>query len=275
LIAEDGTHNLDESDIDKFDAIKSVLNPHGPDIPTRPCVSWREPLVLSLHATRDTFFRFCKDREKHTSPFVSRFPISNFAVFALYRRSSKTPITTTCTEYADALTATCENWRKETIPGHSPPLALPPCANLDISIENMGHINFGRRMGTDLKGVRIEDSIQSEWFSCFFSEEDLDEMMKQDVANTSLALPAIFTTTFIVEFVGDTYLQVDSHKGSAFVNGHGLGRYWDVGPQKKLYVPGPFLRKGANVLTILEFSGGDQDSRTARLTCPKSREIIA
>lgn len=31
-----------------------------------------------------------------------------------------------------------------------------------------------------------------------------------------------------------------------FVNGQNLGRYWKIGPQETLYLPGPWLRKGSN-----------------------------
>ena len=34
-----------------------------------------------------------------------------------------------------------------------------------------------------------------------------------------------------------------------------LGRFWDIGPQKRLYIPGPLLRKGANELLIVETEG--------------------
>ncbi len=41
-------------------------------------------------------------------------------------------------------------------------------------------------------------------------------------------------------------------KGSVWVNGHNLGRYWAIGPQQTLYVPAEWLKKGANTVTVLE-----------------------
>lgn len=35
-------------------------------------------------------------------------------------------------------------------------------------------------------------------------------------------------------------------KGVVFVNGQNLGRYWFIGPQHFLYLPGPWLRSGDN-----------------------------
>ncbi|CAB4037765.1 beta-galactosidase-1 2 isoform X1, partial [Paramuricea clavata] len=42
------------------------------------------------------------------------------------------------------------------------------------------------------------------------------------------------------------------HKGVAFINGHNLGRYWKIGPQKTLYVPAPWLKEGKNTVLIFE-----------------------
>jgi len=41
-------------------------------------------------------------------------------------------------------------------------------------------------------------------------------------------------------------------KGIVFVNGHNLGRYWKVGPQQTLYVPGCWLKNKGNTITVFE-----------------------
>ncbi|MBT3292296.1 MAG: beta-galactosidase, partial [Victivallales bacterium] len=41
-------------------------------------------------------------------------------------------------------------------------------------------------------------------------------------------------------------------KGVVWINGFNLGRYWDIGPTKTLYVPAPLLREGENELVVLE-----------------------
>lgn len=53
----------------------------------------------------------------------------------------------------------------------------------------------------------------------------------------------------------DTFIDPVSSgfkKGSVFVNGRNLGRYWQLGPQKTLYLPGPWLRSGANEIMIFD-----------------------
>lgn len=42
------------------------------------------------------------------------------------------------------------------------------------------------------------------------------------------------------------------NKGYVFVNGINLGRYWSVGPQKRLFCPGVWLKKGTNKVHVLE-----------------------
>lgn len=37
-----------------------------------------------------------------------------------------------------------------------------------------------------------------------------------------------------------------------FINGKNLGRYWFIGPQQTLYVPGPWLHRGDNKITVFE-----------------------
>ena len=44
------------------------------------------------------------------------------------------------------------------------------------------------------------------------------------------------------------------------INGFNLGRYWNIGPQKTLYVPAPLLKKGANEVIVFELHGLSENS---------------
>ncbi|MGZ7066258.1 MAG: glycoside hydrolase family 35 protein, partial [Candidatus Aminicenantales bacterium] len=62
-----------------------------------------------------------------------------------------------------------------------------------------------------------------------------------------------FRGTFELPAAGDTYLDMAGwKKGVVWVNGHNLGRYWEVGPQKRLYCPAPFLKAGKNEIIIFD-----------------------
>lgn len=56
----------------------------------------------------------------------------------------------------------------------------------------------------------------------------------------------------------DTFLQLPGGvKGVVFVNGYNLGRYWTIGPQQELFVPGAYLKQGVdNVVSVLELEPG-------------------
>jgi beta-galactosidase len=72
--------------------------------------------------------------------------------------------------------------------------------------------------------------------------------------------PVVRRGTFILDDVADTYVDMrEWGKGCVWLNGHSLGRYWYVGPQQTLYVPGPWLKKGRNELVVFEVIKEDQD----------------
>jgi beta-galactosidase len=65
--------------------------------------------------------------------------------------------------------------------------------------------------------------------------------------------PVIYNGSFALSKTGDTFLDMSKWgKGIVFVNGHNLGRYWNVGPQQTLYLPGCWLKKGKNTITVFE-----------------------
>ena len=58
----------------------------------------------------------------------------------------------------------------------------------------------------------------------------------------------------------DTFLDMSGwHKGYVWVNGHLLGRYWNIGPQLRLYCPAEFLRKGNNAIEVLDLHISDDN----------------
>lgn len=64
--------------------------------------------------------------------------------------------------------------------------------------------------------------------------------------------PAILKTTFDLKEIGDTYIDMqDYQKGYLWVNGRNLGRYWNRGPQFRLYCPGVWLKQKNNEIVIL------------------------
>ena len=63
--------------------------------------------------------------------------------------------------------------------------------------------------------------------------------------------PAFYRGQFELNETGDTFLDMRGWgKGVVWVNGHALGRFWNLGPQQTLYLPAPWLRNGKNEIVI-------------------------
>jgi beta-galactosidase len=75
-------------------------------------------------------------------------------------------------------------------------------------------------------------------------------------------VPRYFAGTAELAEQADGYLEVHGRKGYVWVNGFCLGRYWDRGPQQRLYVPWPVTRRGANYIVVLELDGLDRPAAT-------------
>ena len=76
-------------------------------------------------------------------------------------------------------------------------------------------------------------------------------------ADASGRLPrGVYRGTFSVDKPGDTYLSFECWgKGLVYVNGHAIGRIWEIGPQQTLYVPGCWLNKGDNSIMVFDILG--------------------
>lgn len=134
---------------------------------------------------------------------------------------------------------------------------IPFNATLDILVENMGRINYGAEIVNNTKGivspVMINDfEISGEWEMYKMPFDKVPDVSKAQNNNTKNN-PTIYSGTFDLEKPGDTFLNMESWgKGIVFVNGHNLGRYWKIGPQQTLYLPGCWLKKGKNEIVIFE-----------------------
>jgi beta-galactosidase len=133
-------------------------------------------------------------------------------------------------------------------------------AQLDILVEPMGRINFGPEMA-DRKGliapVRLGDETLKDWeiFNLPLDDKMLAGL-KFTGARPETNTPAFWRGTFALEQAGDTFLDLHNWgKGDLWVNGHCLGRFWNIGPTQTAYVPGCWLRAGENQIVILDFTG--------------------
>jgi beta-galactosidase len=130
-------------------------------------------------------------------------------------------------------------------------------ARLDILVENMGRINYGPLL-RDPKGITggvlLDNQYQFGWTirPLPLAPEELAGI-RYVTASAAEPGPAFYRGHFEAAEIGDTFLRLDGWgKGVAWINGFNLGRYWEAGPQRTLYVPGPLLRQGRNEIVLFE-----------------------
>jgi beta-galactosidase len=141
-------------------------------------------------------------------------------------------------------------------------------ATLELLVEAMGRVNFGVEVH-DRKGVHGPVTLTAagagpvELRGWQVYRLPLDGAMlaglrytpatRRDVAAKA---PAFWRATLHVGTPGDCFLDLRPWgKGFVWVNGHNLGRYWNIGPQQTMYVPGPWLHPGDNEVVILDLLG--------------------
>ncbi|MFJ5546652.1 beta-galactosidase family protein [Streptomyces sp. NPDC093225] len=161
-------------------------------------------------------------------------------------------------------------------------------AVLDLLVENMGRITYGPLLA-DRKGVtggvRLDNQYQFGWEVRPLPLDDLGGLEfgrptvpagptageapapDRDAATDRGAAsgqpaggdgratgsPAFHRLEVEIAEPADGFLALPGWtKGTVWLNGFALGRYWDRGPQRTLYAPAPLWRPGRNELVVLE-----------------------
>ncbi|WCT55808.1 beta-galactosidase [Paenibacillus kyungheensis] len=153
-----------------------------------------------------------------------------------------------------------ERWTPSNLPLEVPEQGI----RLDILVENMGRINYGPYLRDPkgiTEGVRHGNAFLYDWTIYPLPLHSLSDLIYTQTETLSAPLdqPAFYRGIFHVQSPADTFLRVDGWvKGVVFLNGFNLGRYWQVGPQKTLYIPAPLLKQGDNELILFELHGYKQ-----------------
>jgi len=144
---------------------------------------------------------------------------------------------------------------------------------LDILVENMGRINFTKAIREERKGivgrVTLDGVALHDW--------KIHTLPLDDAANfhytkePCTAAPCFYRGHFDAAKSGDaaadTFLDMQGwNKGFVWLNGNPLGRHWNIGPQRTLYVPGAWLKPDANELIVFDRDGVAHAQATLRDT---------
>ena len=128
----------------------------------------------------------------------------------------------------------------------------------------MGRVNQGHYILDEIKGitghVTLDDgSLLMDWKNISLPMTP-DTLKKVDYTKKPKKdRPAIFKGEFAAKAGVDTFINMKGWtKGAVYINGFNLGRYWSVGPQETLYVPGELLKEH-NTVEILELHTPKED----------------
>ncbi|KAI0469729.1 putative beta-calactosidase [Xylariaceae sp. FL0804] len=169
------------------------------------------------------------------------------------------------------------------------PVALSPGDRVQLLIENLGRVDFGHHMDDQRKGIVGSVSVDNatvleDWTSYSLPLRDVPSSLSVSGAlrarhgnGTGTDAPMFYRGTFTTpavtdasDMARDTFLEIKGGtKGVVWVNGLNMGRYWIIGPQQSLYVPGCYVNEGDNEVVVLELeprSGVTQLAAQGRAT---------
>ena len=144
--------------------------------------------------------------------------------------------------------------------------SLQKGTRLDILVEAMGRVNFDVAIH-DRKGITDKVELLTEtdkrelknWEVYSFPVAHDFAESKKYVEGEKLDAPAYYRATFELDQVGDVFLDMQTWgKGMVWVNGKAMGRFWKIGPQQTLFMPGCWLKKGKNEIIVLDLLGPEK-----------------
>ncbi len=248
----------------KFEAFREVIQRHLPSGVLLPAVPPRKKTIVvprfTLSESVDMFAHL-------PQPVVSERPLTFEDLrqgygYVLYRAALQGPQKGTLSiEHVRDYALVFVNGRRVAVLDRrqnreSVDIELPEgSVNLDIVVENLGRINYGPFLNDNRKGITEKVTFDRKeiagWKMYGFPFKDVAGLKFTSAAHATG--PVARRGTFRLDETADTYLDMrDWGKGCVWVNGHSVGRYWSVGPQQTLYLPGPWLRKGENEIVIFE-----------------------
>ncbi len=152
---------------------------------------------------------------------------------------------------------------KLSVPARTAPVTI------DLLVEAMGRVNFGTEVH-DRKGLHgpalleVTGAAPVEITGWAMHAVTLSDFAPTGIAYQSAPTDSAATQTpafwrgqlEVGAKPEDTFLDVSNWgKGIVWINGHCLGRFWNIGPTQTLYVPGPWLKAGANEVIVLDLRG--------------------
>ncbi len=139
-----------------------------------------------------------------------------------------------------------------------------------ILVEAMGRINFGKAI-KDYKGITKDVTLSADidgnnvtwtlgnWKMQSVKDDyntTVNAFNKSNDNYTEFGKRGYYRGYFYLKKTGDTFIDMEKWgKGQVWINGHAIGRFWSIGPQQTLYMPGCWLKKGRNEIIVQDVAG--------------------
>lgn len=142
--------------------------------------------------------------------------------------------------------------------GESSPFLMPALSGerkIGVLVDTMGRVNYGGNM-LDRKGISdIYLGIQRlmNYDVWTLPLDNLDKLKYS--SSVKKDEPVFLKGSFKTDSKADCFIHLDDfNRGCVYINGFNLGRFWKVGPQKSLYIPGTLL-KDENEIIVFNIGG--------------------
>ena len=124
---------------------------------------------------------------------------------------------------------------------------------ITVLVDALGRTNYGDHI-TDSKGIHGIKFNQQNLLDYEVTTLPLDNLEKLDFTKNSNVYPLFFKGEFETKSNAECFVELKNFtKGVVYINGFNLGRFWNKGPQKTLYLPGCLLKTDAkNEIIVLE-----------------------
>ena len=125
---------------------------------------------------------------------------------------------------------------------------------IGVLVDAMGRVNYGEHL-YDRKGIDAIRYGNQNLMGYDVVTLPLDNPEKIDFSLEGGKYPLFMRGHFKAQSQKDCFVHLDGFKkGCVYINGFNIGRYWEIGPQRALYIPGVLL-KDKNEIIILELEG--------------------
>ena len=133
---------------------------------------------------------------------------------------------------------------------------------LDILVENSGRVNFTKVIREERKGITGRVTVAGhEPYRWQIYSLPINNVSRLAFTTERCAGPCFYRARFVADSPADTFLDTSAlHKGFVWINRRPLGRFWDIGPQFSLYLPGSWMKQGANEIVFFDLRPSANES---------------